>query len=75
MAPRGEWEEALATNKEKWVFNHSANDITQEGAIYSIWETKKGYYFKEFQEFVDGPTCPGFGLNALMNICKKQMYH
>tara|TARA_B100000945_G_scaffold120382_1_gene95726 strand:+ start:157 stop:264 length:108 start_codon:yes stop_codon:yes gene_type:complete len=28
MAPVGEWEEALANNKEKGVFNHSANAIT-----------------------------------------------
>ena len=25
---------------------------------------------EEFQEFIDGPSGPGFGQDALMNICK-----
>ena len=70
MAPGGGWDEAVAVNKEKGFFNHSANAVTANGPIYCIWETKEGISIEEFQEFIDGPTGPGFGLSALMNICK-----
>ena len=70
MAPGGGWDEAVAANKEKGFFNHSANAVTTNGPIYCIWETKEKISIEEFQEFIDGPTGPGFGLNALMNICK-----
>ena len=49
---------------------YSANAVTANGPIYCIWETKEGISIEEFQEFIDGPTGPGFGLSALMNICK-----
>ena len=70
MAPGGGWDEAVAANKEKGFYNHSANAVTANGPIYCIWETKEWISIEEFQEFIDGPTGPGFGLNALMNICK-----
>ncbi len=50
--------------------NHSVNAVTSNEAIYCIWETKEGITAEAFQEFIDGPTGPGFGLNALINICK-----
>ena len=62
-------EETIASTKEKGG-NHSSNAVTAAGPIYFIWETKEGITSEEFQEFVDGPTGLGFGLNALMNICK-----
>ena len=34
------------------------------------WEVKEGISAEEFQEFIDGPSGPGFGQDALMNICK-----
>ena len=70
MAPGGGWDEAVAANKEKGFFNHSANAVSASGPIYCIWETKEGISIEEFQEFIDGHTGPGFGLNSLMNICK-----
>ena len=50
--------------------NHSANAVTSNGAIYVFWETKERINAEAFQEFIDGPIGPGFGLNALINICK-----
>ena len=35
-----------------------------------FWEVKEGISAEEFQEFIDGPSGPGFGQGALMNICK-----
>ena len=68
--PGGGWDEAVAVNKEKAFYNHSANAITVNVPIFCIWETKDGVSSEEFQEFIDGPTGPGFGLSVLMNICK-----
>ena len=31
---------------------------------------KQREFSEEFQEFIDGPSGPGFGQDALMNICK-----
>ena len=70
IAPGGGWDEAVAANKEKGFFNHSAKAVTTKGPLYCIWETKEGISIEEFQEFIDGPSGPGFGLIALMNICK-----
>jgi len=41
MGSVGEWDEAVAANKEKVFFNHSANAVTANGHIYCIWETKE----------------------------------
>ncbi len=30
-----------------------------------------GITAEQFQEFIDGPTNPGFGIHALKNICKE----
>jgi len=51
-------------------FNHSANAVTKTGPVYCFWEVKEGISAEEFQEFIDGPSGPGFGQDALMNICK-----
>ena len=71
MEAGGGWDEAVEANKERGFFNHSANAVTADGPIYCIWETKEGITLEGFQEFIDGPTGPGFGTNALMNICKQ----
>ena len=31
---------------------------------------KEAISSEEFQEFIDGPSGPGFGQDALMNVCK-----
>ena len=56
--------------KRNRFFNHSVNVITSNGLIYCIWQTKEGITAEAFQEFIDGPTEPGFGLKSLMNIYK-----
>ena len=33
MAPGGGWDEAVAANKEKGFFNHSANAVTANGCL------------------------------------------
>ena len=70
MSPGGGWDDAVAANKEKGFFNHSANTVTKTGPVYCFWEVKEGISAEEFQEFIDGPSGPGFGQDALMNICK-----
>jgi len=45
--------------------------VTSDGPIYCIWETKTNITLGEFQEFIDGSTGPGFGLDELINICKQ----
>ena len=70
MAPGGRWDDTVTVNKEKGFFNHSANAVTKNGLLYCFWEVKKRISAEEFQEFIDGPYGPGFGQDALMNICK-----
>jgi len=70
MSPGGGWDDAVAANKEKGFFNHSANALTKTGPLYCFWEVKEGISAEDFQEFIDGPSGPGFGQDALMNICK-----
>ena len=70
MAPGGGGDKAITANIEKGFYNHSANAVTSDGPVYCIWETKEKITVEEFQEFIDVPTGTGFGLNALMNICK-----
>ena len=70
MLPGCGWEEAVETNKENGFFNHSVNVVNSDGPIYCIWKQKEGINSLEFLECIDGPTGPGFGLNALLNICK-----
>ena len=70
MALGGGWDNAMADNKEKAFYNHSANAVTKNGPIYCFWEVKEGISAQEFQEFIDGPSGPGFGQGSLMNIYK-----
>ena len=70
MAPGGGWDDAVTANKEKGFYNHSVNAVTKNGPVYCFWEVKEGISAEEFQKFIDGPSGPGFGLDALMNICK-----
>ena len=70
MASGRGWNEAVAANKEKGFFNYSAIAVAANGHIYCIGKTKEGISIEEFQEFTDGPSGPGFGVSALMNICK-----
>ena len=58
-------ERSCEANKEK---GFSITQQTSDGPIYCIWKTKEGITAEEFQEFIDGPEGPRFGLNALMNI-------
>ncbi len=56
--------------KKKVFTTLSANAVTFDSTLYCVWENRENIMLKEFQEFIDGPTGPGFGLNALVNICK-----
>ena len=62
MLPGGVMDEAVAANKEKGFYNHSANAKLQYGPIYCCWEAVEEISIEEFQEFIDRPTGPGFGL-------------
>ena len=70
MASGGGWDDVVAENKGKGFYNHSANAVSKAGPLYCFWEVKEGLSAEEFQEFIDGPSGPGFGQDALMNICK-----
>ena len=70
MSPGGGQDDAVAANKEKAFYNHSANAATKTGPMYFFWEVKQVISAEELQEFVDGPSGQGFGQDALMNICK-----
>ena len=61
MLPGGGWDNAVAANKEKGFFNHSANAVTKTGPGYFFWEVKEGISAEDFQEFVDGPSGSRFG--------------
>ena len=60
IAPDGSWDDAIATNKEKGFFKHSANTVTKTSPVYFFWEVKECISTEEFQEFIDGPSGPGF---------------
>ena len=51
MSPGGGWDDAVAANKEKGFFNHSANAVTKTGPVYCFWEVKEGISAEDFQEF------------------------
>ena len=55
---------ACSSQQRKGLTTHSANAVTANGPIEWIRETKNGISIEEFQEFIDVPTGPGFGLNA-----------
>ena len=61
MSSCGGWDDAVAADKEKWFFNHSANALTKTVPVYCFWEVKEGISAEEFQEFIDGTSGPGFG--------------
>ncbi len=42
MSPGGGWDDAVAANKEKGFYNHSANAVTKTGPMYCFWEVKEG---------------------------------
>ena len=46
-ATSGEWNEAVAANKEKRFYSHMANAVNADGPIYCIWETKEGISVEE----------------------------
>ena len=59
-----------SSEQKKSFFNHSANTLTSYGPMSCILETNTSITIEKFQEFIDALTCPGFCLNALINICK-----
>ena len=71
MAPGGGCDDAVAENEEKGFYNHSANSVTKTGPLYCFWEVKEGLSAEEFQEFIDGPSGPGFEQDTLINIFKQ----
>ena len=44
MSPDGGWDDAVAANKEKGFFNHSANAVTKSGPVYCFLGSKRGYF-------------------------------
>ena len=71
MSPGGGWDDAVAENLKAGFYNHSFNPISEEGPAFCIWEVREGITAEQFQEFIDGPKGPDFGLGAMMNICKE----
>ena len=45
----GGWEEAVAANKKKGFYNHSASAVASDAALYCILETKESIKIEEFQ--------------------------
>jgi hypothetical protein len=39
--------------------------------MYCIWEAKEGISEAQFQEFIDGPMGPNFGIGAMNNNISK----
>ena len=52
-------------------FNHAFMPVAQNGPIYCIWEAKEGISEAQFQEFIDGPMGPNFGIGAMNNNISK----
>ena len=71
MSPGGGWDDAVAENLKAGFYNHSFNPISEEGPAFCIWEVREGITAEQFQEFIDSPKGPDFGLGAMMNICKE----
>ena len=49
MSPGGGWDDAVAVNKEKGFYNHSANAVTKTGTVYCCWEVKRLLLLKSFR--------------------------
>ena len=58
-------------NLKASFYNHSFNPIAKEGPAFCLWEVRDGITAEQFQECIDGPKGPDFGLGTLMNICKE----
>lgn len=71
MSPGGGWNDAVEENLRAGFYNHSFNLISKECPAFWIWEGREGITAEQFQEFIDGPKGPDFGLGAMMNICKE----
>ena len=51
--PGSGWYGAVASNKEKGFFNHSANAVAKTEPVYFFSEVKEGISAEVFQEFID----------------------
>ena len=71
LAPGGSWGDTIAKNLEEGFFNHCFNPVGIEGPAFCIWEVKEGITAEQFQDFIDGPNGPDFGLGAMLNICRE----
>ena len=71
LAPGGSWGDTVQKNLEAGFYNHSFKPIGLEGPAFCIWEVKEGITAEQFQEFIDGPNGPDFGLGAMMNLCRE----
>ena len=45
--------------------------VAQDGPMYCIWEAKEGISESQFQDFIDGPMGPNFGIGAMNNNISK----
>ena len=44
MSPGGGWDDAVAANKEKGFYNHSANAVIKTGPSLLLLGSKRGYF-------------------------------
>ena len=52
-------------------YNHSFMPVAQEGPMFRMWEAKEGISEADFQDFIDGPVGPNWGMSALNNNISK----
>ena len=52
-------------------YNHSFMPVAQEGPMFCLWEAKEGISEADFQDFIDGPMGPNWGMSALNNNISK----
>ena len=64
MSSGGGWDDGVAENLKAGFYNHSFNPVAKEGLTFYIWEVREGIIAEQFQEFIDDPAGPDFGLGA-----------
>ena len=56
MSPGGGWDEAVAANKEKGFYNHSANALTSNGPLCCIWSKSINEYLQTNRHIINERT-------------------
>ena len=55
MAPGIGWDDAVAANKEKVFYIHSANAVNKNYPLYCFCEVREGIYLDNFKSLEMGP--------------------